>query len=163
MNGEHVIAVIECKAATVTLNLAAVNQAANYAIALGAEWSVVTNGHHWIMFHVSPSKGREPEVQMIFDIQILDEDGLSKEDTENLYLLTKQSILSGETKSVYHRENLFSFDNIRAAISSPEIVNAVANQLKKTYRTQHGIDVEPDLESLREVLSWMVDEAESAP
>ena len=46
-SGGNVFMVIECKAATIKLNKAAINQAATYAIGLGAEWAVVTNGHRW--------------------------------------------------------------------------------------------------------------------
>ena len=162
LDDEKVIAVIECKAATVALSNSAINQAANYAIALGTEWAVTTNGHHWMMFHVSPARGGEPIVSMLFDVEVLDDDGLSKSDTDSLCLLTKQSISSGDTKRAYHQENIMSFENIKAAIVSPEIVSAVAEKLKSTYKSQHGVSVDSDNDSVREVLEWMVDEAESA-
>jgi len=162
LDGRRVIAVIECKAATLTLGMPAINQAANYAMALGAEWAITTNGHQWLMFHVIPKNGAEPDIHMIFDVQVLDDDGLSKEDVNNLYFITKQAILSGETKQAWHENNLLSFENIKEVVTSPEVIALVAEKLKTTYKAKHGVTLDPDKDSIREVFEWVVENAEQS-
>lgn len=159
---ESVIAVIECKAASVQLNSAAVNQVANYAIALHAEWAILTNGNRWMLLHVTPRKGFEPGILQIFDIEILDDDGLSKSDVDDLYLISKQAIISGETKASFHQENILSEDRLKDAITSPDIVSAIAEKLKASYKIEHGVSVDADKDLLREVLEAAIDEFENS-
>ncbi len=80
MDGGTVLAVIECKAANVQIKQSAINQAANYALALGSEWAVTTNGQAWGLYHVEQGKNKSPEIVELFFIELLDEDGISKED-----------------------------------------------------------------------------------
>lgn len=162
LDNQRVIAVIECKAATVQLNEAAVNQVSNYTAALDAEWGILTNGNRWILFHVIPRKGREPEINQLFDIEVLDDDGLSKDDINSLYLLTKQAILSGETKMAYHEGFILSGDNIKEAISSPEILANIAEKLKSSYKSKHGVSIDPDKELLRELIELAIDDFDNS-
>jgi predicted type IV restriction endonuclease len=145
-NNGKVFLVIECKAATVKLNQAAINQAATYAVGLGAEWAVVTNGHNWMLYHVSPTKGIEPDVIEIFNVSILDEDGISEDDAYYLYLLTSESIFSGETKQAFHDINCLSYANIQAAINNKDVLNLICKNMEANYRKNMGVavDVSPD-------------------
>ena len=162
LDGEKIIAVIECKAATVRLGGAAINQAANYAVALGAEWSIVTNGHQWMMFHVVPVRGSEPVINMMFDVSVLDEDGLSKEDVSYLYLITKQAILSGETKMVFHENEILSCNNIKNALSSPEVISVISEKLKSSYEAEHNVVVDADQAILKNILEFVIDDFENS-
>lgn len=139
--GNHVFMVIECKAATMKLNNAAICQAANYAVALGADWAVVTNGHTWMLFHVAPVRGGEPELVMVFDVSILDDDGLSKDDVGCLYLLTREAVTSGETMQSFHEVNCMMPERLMAAMSCDEAVSAVVRRLESDYRTSMGAAV----------------------
>lgn len=161
-NSDKVFMVIECKAATVKLGDAAINQAATYAVALGAEWAVVTNGNTWMLFHVMPSKGGEPDLWLVFDVEILDDDGLSKEDVEYLNLLTKEAVLSGDTKQTFHNGNCLSFDAIRSAICSGPILSEIVRKIESEYKTKTGANVSITEDQLSEVLSWMIDISEEA-
>lgn len=133
--------VIECKAATVNANNNAINQAASYAVGLGAVWAVVTNGHNWSLYHVSPTKGVEPDITEIFDISILDEDGVSEDDAHCFYLLTKAAIDSGETKELFHDINCTSTGRMKSAVMSDEVVAVIRSKLEKDYREKMGVSV----------------------
>lgn len=158
---DKVIMVIECKAATFNLNNAAVNQAANYATSLGAEWFVVTNGHNWQLYHVETNSGSEPDVVQVFDVYILDEDGLSQEDAGNLYLLTKDAIKSGETMLAFHQGNCVSdFDSLRLAISSPSILGQIARKMESEYKSKTGVSVTVSDDEVHEFLHQIIDAVE---
>lgn len=147
-----VFLVIECKAATIALNKAATNQAAVYAIGLGAEWAVVTNGHTWKMYHVSPTKGIEPDVVEIFDVSLLDDDGVSNDDATDLFLMTPESIFSGETAKIFHHINAVSETRLSFAFNSPSVVNAIKRELEDNYRRTMGVNVIIDDELISEFL-----------
>lgn len=161
-DNDRVFMVIECKAATVALSGAAINQAANYATSLGAEWAVVTNGDNWKLLHVSPSRGSEPELTLVFDVSILDEDGLSSADAECLYLLTKEAVRSGEAKLALHRARCLSIDVLRAALISGPTVAMLAKRMEAEYKSATGVAVSLSEEEVSGALEWMLEVAEVA-
>lgn len=144
--------VIECKAATVNINGSAINQAASYAVALGAEWAVVTNGHNWCLYHVSPTKGVEPDITEMFDIFILDEDGVSESDAHSLYLLTKAAVASGETKKLFHELNCTSIDRMKSAMMSADVVSLIKRKLEDGYRENMGVSVSIDDQDIADLI-----------
>ena len=144
---DKVMLVIECKASSINLNDSATRQAANYAAALGSEWAAVTNGQKWLLYHVSPRQGEEPEVIGIFDVELLNEDGISKDDIDSLYLLTEKAIIGGEGLSTYHFMQCASADNIIETVTgSAKILDAICNELRDKYKEKTGVLVGDDLE-----------------
>jgi hypothetical protein len=115
-----------------------------------------------MMFHVIPERGAEPTIDMIFDVQVLDEDGLSSEDVNNLYLITKKAILSGETKQAWHEGNIVSADSLRDVISTPEVISIVAGKLESKYKEEHGVSIKADHELVREILQMAIDDFENS-
>lgn len=147
-SGDKVLMVIECKASNVKLNKAAVNQATSYAIALGAEWALVTNGQVWDMYHVSPNKGAEPDISDVFIVEILDDDGISKSDIDCLYLLTEKALSSGETLKTMHWMKASSIENILNTIFTDKMLKAISSHATSNYKKEYGVEVEgvtPDL------------------
>ncbi|SET40619.1 Type I restriction enzyme R protein N terminus (HSDR_N) [Nitrosomonas marina] len=153
----RIFMVIECKAATVNINGNAINQAASYAVGLGAEWAAVTNGHNWCLYHVSSTKGVEPDITEIFDISILDEDGVSEDDSYFLYLLTKSAIETGETKRIYHEANCASTTRVKSAVLSDESIALICKKLEDDYRKRMGVSVIVDKEEIYGYLSEIMD------
>lgn len=139
---DRIIMVIECKAATVELTEKAAVQAANYASSIGAEWIVITNGHTWILFHVSVTRGKEPDIEMVFAVEILDDDGLSTEDASNLYLLTKTALLSGETIQEHHNQRCMNMDILRRVFHDESVTKYCADKIKSEYAKETGVKVD---------------------
>lgn len=150
--GNSIFMVIECKAASVKLNSAAINQSASYAIALGAEWAVVTNGHQWMLHHVSPSRGGEPDIVQIFDISILDDDGVSDYDAMCLYLLTLKAIENGDTKHEFHSCNCATAESLFSALVDDETMTFISKKMEYNYKKNMGIDVSVDKEVIAEYI-----------
>jgi predicted type IV restriction endonuclease len=149
---DRIFLVIECKAANVKLTKAAINQAAAYAISVGASWAVVTNGQRWRLFHVSPTKGVEPDITQLFDIELLDADGLSKDDIFYLSLLEKNSLNKGEARELYHAINAVSIKRIRDEISHPDVVRVLCKRLEERYKRNMGVTVTVDSSDLFNVI-----------
>lgn len=153
VDNEKIFAVIECKAVNVEIKQNAINQAANYATSLGVDWAIVTNGQMWSLYHVGAGKKNLPDVFEVFTVELLDEDGISKDDITLLYLLTKKSLLSGETEDFFFETRLYDENNILKAILSDSVAKAVTKELIKNYKNEHGIEFEGvEVEHIKELL-----------
>lgn len=133
--------VVECKNIRSRLPDSAREQAAGYAINHGAEWAVVTNGQVWKLFHVEPRKGQEPELFEVFDVALLDEDGVSDADVEMLYLISKRAQESGDTSKAYHRARCCSERSLLRAMASERVTRAIRRQLTDAYAEESGENI----------------------
>jgi predicted type IV restriction endonuclease len=154
---DQIFLVIECKSANVKLTKAAILQASAYAISVGASWAVVANGQRWQLFHVSPTKGVEPDITQIFDIELLDEDGLSEDDIFYLSLLQKESLKNGAARELYHTINAVSIKRIHDEIAHPDIVKVLCKRLEERYRRKMGVVVTIDPTDLFNIIDSAFD------
>ena len=146
MENGSVFAVIECKAVNIDIKQRAINQAANYATSLGAEWAIVTNGQAWGLYHVATENCNTPEIIEVFFVELLDEDGISKDDVELLYLITKKAFFSGETEGAYHDARIYNEKYLLDTLFSDSVTKAVAKELAKRYKKDCGVvfeDIDP--------------------
>ena len=132
--------VIECKNARSKLPDSARNQAASYAANLTADWAVCTNGHTWKLYRVFPVRGQDPQVDRLFDVALLDQDGVSDADAEMLYLLSNRAILSGDTDEAYHMVASTSERRLLRALSSDRVVKAIRRELTEAYSSERSHD-----------------------
>ena len=148
----HVFMVIECKNIRAKLNKSVRDQAINYATTLSAEWAVVTNGAIWKLYRVIPQPGRDPHVIEIFDLSLLDEDGVSEADAENLYLLTSRAVFGGDLQKMSHLLACTSKKRILNACLSERVVKAFRLELSSVYKDEHNISVKLDDEEVTNAL-----------
>lgn len=157
MDHDRILMVIECKAASVDLRDKAAVQAANYASSVGAEWACTTNGKVWNLYRVTTRPGKEPDIMMVFHVDIFDDDGLSKDDAEMLYLLTKNALLGGDTLQEYHNQNALETEYLKMAFSDPAVAKLISEKLKYNYKQKTGVSVEVTPEMAIEQLSFYID------
>lgn len=131
---DKVFMVIECKNTKSKLPATAVNQAVAYAANKSADWAVVTSGQVWKLLRVFSVKGSDPWVIEVFDLSLLDADGVSDDDVANLYLLTSRAVFSGETEKMYHRVACMSNRNVLAAITTERVLRALRRSLLDSYQ-----------------------------
>ncbi len=108
IDGELVM-IVECKNPRVKIESAR-EQAANYAIKKSVPWAVTTTGQVWKLYCVVPVKGKDPRTVEVFDVALFDEDGLSPTDVENLYLLSRRALTTGETELAYHQRECLGLE-----------------------------------------------------
>ena len=155
---QKIIAVIECKAVNVAIKQTAVNQVANYATSLGVEWAVVTNAQSWSLYHVEQDKNSSPEIIEVFNVELLDEDGISKYDICNLYFLTKKSILSGETEAAFHYSRITEQNYIVDAIFSDAVLKSLTKEIIRRYKKDFCVDMgEISVEDVKDLLEIYLD------
>lgn len=155
LNGK-VFMIIECKNTKSKLGLNVVNQGVNYATSKSADWVVVTNGHIWRLYRVIPVKGKDPLAVRVFDISLLDADGVSEADVANFYMLTKRAITKGETERLFHQVECLSHRSVVTSITSQTVIKSLRRSLILAYKKSSGQRLKLELEDvetrLRELL-----------
>lgn len=136
--GDHIFMVIECKNIRSKLSNKVRDQAVAYATSLSAEWAVTTNGRDWKLYQVAPQPGREPKITEIFDVSLLDEDGVSDLDAESLYLLTARAVFKGDLEKMSHFIGCTSKKRILKALGSDRVVKALRLELASSYLEECG-------------------------
>lgn len=153
---DKVFMVIECKNIRSRLPNQVRDQAVMYAVNKSADWAVITNGQVWKLFRVIPTKGSDPRVVEVFDLGLLDEDGVSDRDVEFLFLLTKRAIKSGDSERHFHRTCCLDAERLVKAMSSDRVARCLKMSLMQSYADETGsrvpITVEDVIEKVKELL-----------
>jgi hypothetical protein len=136
-----VLLIIECKNIRAKLSDNVRSQAVMYAANKSADWAVTTNGRDWYLYRILPEKGHDPTVVEVFSVSLLDDDGLSTEDIERLYLLTKRALTNGETEREYHLVRCLDDQRIVQATSTDRVIAAARKELMESYRENFDVIV----------------------
>jgi len=144
--------VIECKNTRSKLSSKVRDQAAGYATSLTAEWAVITNGLIWRLYRVIPQAGKDPKFIEVFDVALLDEDGVSEEDAENLYLLTPRAVFGGDLEKRSHEVACTSKKRILKALESDRVVKALKIELANSYKEEFDYTVKLDEQTASDCL-----------
>lgn len=150
--GNDIFLVIECKNIRSKLNSNVRDQAAGYATSLAVHWAVTTNGQNWRLYRVIPQSGRDAHCSEIFDVSLLDEDGVSDIDAEKLYLLTSRAVFGGDLENESHLVACTSKKNVLKALTSERVIKALRLELADSYKEQQGKALPLDDEKVREAL-----------
>jgi len=141
---DQVFLVIECKNTKSHLRSQVRDQAAGYAMNFSAEWIVITNGLIWKLYRVIPQPGKDPKFIEVFDVALLDEDGVSEEDAENLYLISPRAVFCGDLEKKSHEVACTSKKRILRALESERVVKALKTQLATSYKDEYNVNVKLD-------------------
>ena len=133
-----VFMVIECKNIRSKLPNNVRDQAVMYAVNKSADWAVITNGQIWKLYRVFPVKGADPRTVEVFDLALLDEDGVSDDDVEMFYLLTRRAVFGGDAERMYHRTACLSNRRVLEAITTPRAIAAIRRSLMEAYKLDAG-------------------------
>lgn len=147
-----VILIIECKNIRHKLPNSARDQAVMYAANKSADWAVVTSGQDWALYRIIPVKGHDPRVVEVFNISLLDDDGLSEWDVERMYLLTKRALLRGESEKEFHLVQCLDNQRMLLAMSSERVILSTRKFLIQSYKKEFGETVRLTAEDVREQL-----------
>lgn len=151
----NVVLVIECKKPG-TLPPVARKAAISYAATRSANWAAVTNGQIWELHRVIPVTGQDPQGIEIFNISLLDDDGLSTYDVERMYLLTKRALVKGETEKEFHRARCLSDERLLEALLSDKAVTAIRRTLHLSYKKAHKESVKLTNDEVYDALKALI-------
>jgi predicted type IV restriction endonuclease len=137
--------IIEVKAVGLDLKEAHIKQAVDYASNKGIEWVVLTNGNNWKVFRVVFSK--PIAFEMVLDIDLLSLSPKSETNLENLYLLTKESMIKSGLYAYHDQIQATSKFYLGALILGDTILESIRRELKRI-----SPDVKISIDELRNIL-----------
>lgn len=153
---------IEVKAIGLELKDAHAKQAVDYAANQGIEWVALTNGNCWKVFRVIFAKPIDNE--LVLDIDLLALNPKNANDLENLYLLTRESMLKSGLYAYHDHLQATNKFYLAAVVLSDAVLETVRRELRRLS------DAKVEVTELREALMQEVikrevtegDKAESA-
>ena len=132
-------AFIEVKRISQKLSPSHLRQVESYALKEGVQWAILTNAQVWQAYHVTPVKGQQSEVTLIFEVDILDEALKPSAKTELLFLISKEGLSKGRLAEYLSAQNAVSPKTLKPILLSDDVLAAVRKEIKK--KTKHNIDL----------------------
>jgi hypothetical protein len=139
---------IEVKAIGLGLKDNHVKQAVDYAANQGIEWAALTNGHEWKVYRVIFAKPIDAE--LVLDIDLLALNAKAAGDIENLYLLTRESMLKSGLYAYHDHLQATNKFYLAAVVLSDAVLDSARRELRRLS------DVKLEIDELREALQQEV-------
>lgn len=140
---------IEVKAIGIDLKDKHLRQAIDYAANEGIEWLTLTNGVSWKVYKMQFSKPINKELVLGFDFLQLNH--RSKDDLEDLYLLTREGRSKSALKEYYAQRQAMDRFSIGAILVSEPSLSVVRRELKKL-----SPKAKIQLDDIKEIISQQV-------
>lgn len=135
---------IEVKAIGLELKDGHAKQAVDYAANQGVEWVALTNGQMWRVFRVIFAKPIDAE--LVLDMDLLTLNAKSSNDLENLYLLTRESMLKSGLYAYHDHLQATNKFYLAAVVLSDAVLDTVRRELRRVS------DAKIELDELRDAL-----------
>lgn len=141
---KQLVAFIEVKRCTQTLNLKHLHQVQSYAVNEGVEWMILTNGRVWQVWHMSP--GMPVQMDKVIDIDLLSDDSVAKK-ADAMFYLSREAFKKHQIDEMWKRAAATSPKSLAKVVLSDKIVDEIAKELRR--QTGHRADPKALAETLR--------------
>jgi predicted type IV restriction endonuclease len=131
-------AFIEVKRISQKLSASHLRQVESYALKEGVQWAILTNAQVWQAYHVTPVKGQQSEVTLIFEVDILDETLKPSAKADLMFLISKEGLSKGRLSDYLSAQNAVAPKTLKPIFLSDDVLAAVKKEIKK--KTKHNID-----------------------
>jgi hypothetical protein len=118
---------VEIKKVNLDLAPKHLKQAASYAINLGCEWVLLTNGREWKLYHVSFDK--PPQTKIVDSWNLINDELPVLANKFNI--ICYKSIKRGHLSQLWEKANVLTARNMLKAILSEESIKLIRRDLKK--------------------------------
>jgi len=145
-------AFIEVKRISQKLSPTHLRQVESYALKEGVQWAILTNAQVWQVYHVTPVKGQQSEVTLIFEVDILDETLKPSAKSDLLFLISKEGLSKGRLAEYLSAQNAVSPKTLKPILLSDDVLAAVRKEIKK--KTKHNIDMKDLKVALKKILAF---------
>ena len=118
---------VELKRVNIDLAPKHLRQAASYAIDIGCEWVLLTNGKEWKLYHISFDK--PPQTKLINSWNIINDDlaVLAK----RFEVVSYKNVKKGSLPRLWEKSNILSAQNLLKVILSQRSIRIIRGELKK--------------------------------
>ena len=118
---------VELKRVNIDLTSRHLRQAASYAINIGCEWALLTNGREWKLYHIS--FGKPPQTKLIDSWNLLTGDPVIL--TKKFNLIGYKNIKRGGLARLWEKSNVLTAHNMLGVILSEDSIKLIRRSLKK--------------------------------
>ena len=132
---KQLVAFIEVKRCTQTLNQKHLHQVQSYAVNEGVEWMILTNGRVWQAWHMSP--GMPVQMDKVLDIDLLSEDSIAKK-ADAMFYISRDAFKRHQIDEMWKRAAATSPKSLAKILLSDRIVSEVTKELRR--QTGHKAD-----------------------
>jgi predicted type IV restriction endonuclease len=118
---------VELKRVNIDLMQKHLKQAASYAINIGCEWALLTNGKEWKLYHISFAQ--PPQTKLIDSWNLINDEPAVL--AEKFGAISYKSLKKGYLSKLWEKSNVLTARNILKVILSEESITLIRRQLKK--------------------------------
>jgi predicted type IV restriction endonuclease len=138
---------IELKRVNIDLAQKHLKQAASYAIDIGCDWVLLTNGKEWKLYHISFAK--PPQTQLIESWSLINDDAVIL--AEKFNLIGYRNIKKGGLARLWEKSNVLTAQNILKIVLSEESITLIRRRLRKA--TDVTVSPEEIVRAIRRLLN----------
>jgi hypothetical protein len=131
------IVLIEIKRIKTILSIKHLKQVVSYAINKGCEWTLLTNGKEWRLYHISFDQ--PPQTTLVESWNIISDDLPVL--AEKFNLICYKRLKRDSLKQTWIKSNILTNHNILKAILSENSISLIRRYLR---RTKKGVSVSPE-------------------
>ena len=121
------IVLVELKKVNVDLMPKHLKQVSSYAINMGCEWVMLTNGKEWKLYHIS--FGQPPQPKLVDSWNLINDDPIIL--AEKFSLVGYKNIKRGGLARLWEKSNVLTPQNILKIILSEQSIRLIRHNLKK--------------------------------
>lgn len=118
---------VELKRVNIDLMPKHLKQVSSYAIDMGCEWVLLTNGKDWKLYHIS--FGKPPQTKLIDSWNLIDDEPATL--AEKFALVGYKNIKRDGLSRLWEKRNVLTPQNILKVILSEESIRLIRRDLKK--------------------------------
>jgi predicted type IV restriction endonuclease len=136
VGAKDIAMVVELKRVDIDLSRSHLKQASRYAIDLGCEWVLLTNGRQWDLYHVE--FGQPPDTRLMTSWNLL-EDELA-DVAASFELISFRSIKKNKVRSLWEKKSVLTPECLLNQILSEDSIRRYKNGIRK----EAGVSVHPE-------------------
>jgi len=138
---------VELKRVNIDLMPKHLKQVTSYAINLGCEWALLTNGKEWKLYHISFSQ--PPQTKLVDSWNLINDDPVTL--AEKFALIGYKNIKRGGLARLWEKSNVLTAQNILKVILSEESIRLIRRELKRA--TDVAVSPEEIVGAVRRMLN----------
>ncbi len=127
---------VEIKRVNIDLIPKHLKQAASYAINIGCEWVLLTNGREWNLYHIA--YGQPPQTKLVDSWHLINDTPVALVDKFDM--IGYRNVKRGELARLWERSSVTTPHNILKIILSEDSITSIRRELKRAT----GILISPE-------------------
>ena len=141
------IMLIELKRVNIDLTPKHLKQASSYAVNMGCEWVLLTNGKEWKLYHISFTQ--PPQIKMVESWDLINGEPATL--AKKFALIGYKNIKKNGLAKLWEKRNVLTTRNVLKVILSEQSLNSIRREIKKI--TDVSVTPEEVVGSIRHMLN----------